>query len=122
MSVLVNEKSRIVVQGLTGKEGTFHALRCKEYGTRVVGGVTPGKGGATHEGFPFPAAQARVREAYDRFGPDRLLWGSNYPLTTRVCTYTEAVDLIRVACGFLTEEDKAKVLGDTARKVFRLPW
>ncbi|OGK87667.1 MAG: succinate--CoA ligase subunit alpha, partial [Candidatus Rokubacteria bacterium GWC2_70_24] len=42
-----------VVQGITGKEGAFHALRCKEYGTQVVGGVRPGKGGTTHEGFPI---------------------------------------------------------------------
>jgi succinyl-CoA synthetase alpha subunit len=52
MSILVDQRTRVVVQGITGKEGTFHALRCKEYGTRVVGGVTPGKGGTTHEGFP----------------------------------------------------------------------
>jgi succinyl-CoA synthetase alpha subunit len=52
MSVLVDRDTRVVVQGITGKEGTFHALRCKEYGTQVVGGVTPGKGGTTHEGFP----------------------------------------------------------------------
>jgi succinyl-CoA synthetase alpha subunit len=52
MSVLVDRETRVVVQGITGREGTFHALRCKEYGTRVVGGVTPGKGGTTHEGFP----------------------------------------------------------------------
>jgi succinyl-CoA synthetase alpha subunit len=52
MSILVDRSTRVVVQGITGKEGTFHALRCKEYGTRVVGGVTPGKGGTAHEGFP----------------------------------------------------------------------
>jgi len=53
MSILVNSTTRVVVQGITGKEGAFHALRCKEYGTQVVGGVRPGKGGTTHEGFPI---------------------------------------------------------------------
>jgi predicted TIM-barrel fold metal-dependent hydrolase len=77
---------------------------------------------ATGERFPFPDAQGRVREVYDLVGADRLLWGSNYPLTTRVCTYTEAVDLIRVACEFLTAEDRGKVLGGTATRVFGLPW
>jgi succinyl-CoA synthetase alpha subunit len=52
MSILVGKSTRVLVQGITGKEGTFHALRCREYGTQVVGGVTPGKGGTTHEGFP----------------------------------------------------------------------
>ncbi len=51
MSILVDKTTRVVVQGITGKEGAFHAARCKEYGTTVVGGVTPGKGGTTHEGF-----------------------------------------------------------------------
>jgi succinyl-CoA synthetase alpha subunit len=51
VSVLVDKSTRVVVQGITGKEGAFHAARCKEYGTKVVGGVTPGKGGTTHEGF-----------------------------------------------------------------------
>lgn len=51
MSILVDTRTRVVVQGITGKEGAFHAARCKEYGTTVVGGVTPGKGGSTHEGF-----------------------------------------------------------------------
>ena len=77
---------------------------------------------ATGERFPFPAAQERIKEVYDRFGPDRLLWGSNYPLTTRVCTYAEAIDLIRVGCDFLAAGDRAKVLGATATSVFGLPW
>ena len=51
MSVLVDRSTRVVVQGITGREGAFHAARCREYGTIVVGGVTPGKGGTTHEGF-----------------------------------------------------------------------
>jgi succinyl-CoA synthetase alpha subunit len=53
MSVLVNSKSRIIVQGFTGKEGTFHAEQMIAYGTPVVGGVTPGKGGGTHLGLPI---------------------------------------------------------------------
>lgn len=52
MSVLVDRKSRIIVQGITGSEGTFHATQMIEYGTKVVGGVTPGKGGTEHIGVP----------------------------------------------------------------------
>jgi len=52
MSILVDKSTRVVVQGITGREGAFHAARCKEYGTTVVGGVTPGKGGSRHDGFP----------------------------------------------------------------------
>jgi succinyl-CoA synthetase alpha subunit len=61
MSILVDETTRLVVQGLTGKEGTFHALACRDYGTRVVAGVTPGKGGIVHEGIPvFDTVDAAV--------------------------------------------------------------
>jgi len=52
VSVWVGKSTRLLVQGLTGREGTFHALACRDYGTQVVAGVTPGKGGSTHEGIP----------------------------------------------------------------------
>jgi len=67
MSVLINKNTKVVVQGLTGKEGTFHAKTCAEYGTKIVGGVTPGKGGTTHEGWPVFNT---VQEAVDKTGAD----------------------------------------------------
>jgi len=51
MAILANERTRVLVQGLTGAAGTFHAKQMRDYGTAVVGGVTPGKGGSNHEGF-----------------------------------------------------------------------
>jgi succinyl-CoA synthetase alpha subunit len=52
MAVLIDKNTRLIVQGITGREGTFHARQAVAYGTKVVGGVTPGKGGTTHEGWP----------------------------------------------------------------------
>ncbi|HSD68935.1 MAG TPA: succinate--CoA ligase subunit alpha, partial [Woeseiaceae bacterium] len=52
MSILVNSNSRIVCQGITGNQGSFHSKQCIEYGTRVVAGVTPGRGGEEHIGVP----------------------------------------------------------------------
>lgn len=64
MSVLVNKHSRVIVQGFTGKEGTFHATQMLEYGTNLVGGVTPGKGGTTHLDCPvFNTVQNAVEQA-----------------------------------------------------------
>src|SRR6201987_2935439 len=67
MSILVDKSTKVLVQGLTGKEGTFHAKACAEYGTKIVGGVTPGKGGTTHEGFPVFNT---VQESVDKTGAD----------------------------------------------------
>jgi len=52
MSILVNKDTKVIVQGFTGKEGSFHAEQCMDYGTKIVGGVTPGKGGQTHLNQP----------------------------------------------------------------------
>ncbi|MFQ5587589.1 MAG: succinate--CoA ligase subunit alpha [Nitrospiria bacterium] len=63
MSILVNKDTRVLVQGITGKEGSFHATACKAYGTQVVAGVTPGKGGSDFEGIPvFNTVEAAVRK------------------------------------------------------------
>ena len=70
MAILVDKKTRVVVQGLTGREGTFHAKACADYGTQIVGGVTPGKGGTTHEGWPIFNT---VQEAVEKTGANTSL-------------------------------------------------
>ncbi|MGA2081948.1 MAG: succinate--CoA ligase subunit alpha [Holophaga sp.] len=70
MSILVGNDTRLIVQGITGQEGLFHAKGCREYGTQVVGGVTPGKGGTEVEGFPVFDS---VKEAVARTGANTTL-------------------------------------------------
>jgi len=70
MAVLVDKNTRLIVQGITGREGTFHAKGCAEYGTKVVGGVTPGKGGLIHEGWPVFDT---VHEAVEKTGANVTL-------------------------------------------------
>jgi succinyl-CoA synthetase alpha subunit len=65
MAIWADKNTKVIVQGITGREGTFHAIGCRDYGTQVVGGVTPGKGGTTHEGF---AVFNTVQEARQKAG------------------------------------------------------
>jgi succinyl-CoA synthetase alpha subunit len=108
MSVLVSENTRLIVQGITGKEGTFHAKGCAEYGTKVVGGVTPGKGGTTHEGWPvFDTVQQAVAQTGANatvifvpppFAADAILEAEDAGLPLIVCI-TEGIpslDMVRV--------------------------
>jgi len=108
LSVLVDKQTRLVVQGITGKEGTFHTRQMIEYGTNVVGGVTPGKGGATHEGVPvFNTVEDAVREAGANasviyvpppFAADAIIEAADAGLPLVVCI-TEgipALDMVKV--------------------------
>jgi succinyl-CoA synthetase alpha subunit len=67
MSILVNKDSKIICQGITGSQGTFHSQQCLDYGTQIVGGVTPGRGGQEHIGVPVFDT---MREAVDQTGAD----------------------------------------------------
>jgi succinyl-CoA synthetase alpha subunit len=109
MSVLINEKTRVVVQGLTGKEGSFHAQQMIAYGTKVVAGVTPGKGGTTHLDVPiFDTVADAVKHAGANaaaifvpppYAADAVLEGIDAGLGVVVCI-TEGIptlDMVRVA-------------------------
>ena len=95
MSVLVDKNTRVIVQGLTGKEGTFHALQMIDYGTKIVGGVTPGKGGTTHEGVPVfntvadavseTGANASVIYVPPAFAADAIMEAADAGLPLVVC-------------------------------------
>ena len=107
MAILVNKDTRVVVQGLTGREGTFHAKTSQAYGTKIVGGVTPGKGGTTHEGWPIfntvaeavdkTAANATVIFVPPPFAADAIMEAADAEIDLIVCI-TEGIptlDMVR---------------------------
>ena len=109
MSVLVNEKTRVLVQGLTGREGSFHAQQMMEYGTKVVAGVTPGKGGTRHLNVPvFNTVADAVRETGadaslifvpPPYAANAILESLDSPVSLVICI-TEGIptlDMVRVA-------------------------
>jgi succinyl-CoA synthetase alpha subunit len=123
MSILVNKKTRLLVQGITGREGTFHARQMIEYGTRVVAGVTPGKGGQWAVDGQVPVFDT-VREAVEatdanasiiyvpaRFAPDAMLEAadSGVPLVVCISEGIPTQDMIRVRA-FLAQK-RARLIG-----------
>ncbi len=122
MAVLIDKSTRLLVQGLTGREGTFHARQAATYGTTVVGGVTPGKGGTTHEGWPIfdtvhdaiekTGANASVIFVPPPFAADAIMEAADAGLALVVCI-TEGIpvlDMMR-AMTFLKEHPQTRLVG-----------
>jgi succinyl-CoA synthetase alpha subunit len=109
MSVLIDKSTRLLVQGITGREGTFHAKAAAAYGTTVVGGVTPGKGGITHEGWPVfntveqcvraTGANASVIFVPPPGGADAILEAADAGLPLAVCI-TEGIPTLDMMRAF----------------------
>ncbi len=122
MAVLIDRNTRLLVQGLTGREGTFHAKQAAAYGTAVVGGVTPGKGGTTHEGWPVfdtvrdavekTGANASVIFVPPPFAADAIMEAADAGVAVVVCI-TEGIptlDMMR-AMTFLKSHPSTRLVG-----------
>ena len=122
MAVLLDQHTRLIVQGLTGREGTFHALAAQKYGTNVVGGVTPGKGGTTHEGIPVfntvadavkaTGANASVSFVPPPFAADAIMEAADANIALVVCI-TEGIPTLDMtkALTFLTHRPGTRLIG-----------
>src|SRR5829696_2896149 len=122
MAVLIDRNTKLIVQGLTGREGTFHAKAAAAYGTQVVGGVTPGKGGTTHEGWPVfntvhdavakAGANASVIFVPPPFAADAIMEAADAGIELVVCI-TEGIptlDMMKVMT-FLKSRPKTRLIG-----------
>ena len=122
MAIWLNKETRLVVQGITGKEGKFHALGCRDYGTQVVAGVTPGKGGETVEGIPVFDSVEEARQATGAnaamifvpppFAADAIMEAADAGIEL-VVAITEGIpvnDMIRVKA-FLRGKPKTRLIG-----------
>src|SRR5246500_1523669 len=122
MAILVDKSTRLIVQGITGREGTFHAKTCAAYGTNIVGGVTPGKGGTTHEGWPVFNTVAEAKEKTGanatiifvppQFAADALLEAidAEVPLIISITEGIPVLDMVR-AYEYLKIKGKSRLIG-----------
>jgi len=121
MAILVDKNTRLLVQGITGREGSFHARMCREYGTQVVAGVTPGKGGTSHEGTPVydtvrqavAATKANVSVIFvpPPFAADAILEACDAELPLVVCI-TEGIPAMDMARAWRTvRHSRTRLIG-----------
>src|ERR1700753_2105961 len=121
MAVLVDKNTRLIVQGITGREGTFHAKGCAAYGTKCVGGVTPGKGGTTHEGWPVfntveeavkaTGANATMIFVPPPFAADGILEAADAGLPLVICI-TEGIPVLdMVKTWDVVKQSKSRLIG-----------